>query len=54
MAGVDGPGLSAWVPADGDDGDVVVLAPGWGGVGDLLRGLGANVAGAVEAEEFAG
>ena len=32
-----------FLPLDRDDGNVVVLAPGLGGVGDLLRGLAADI-----------
>jgi hypothetical protein len=40
--------------ADGEDGDVVFLAEGFGGVGDVEGGLVAQVVDAVEAEELAG
>src|ERR1039458_8487429 len=39
---------------EGEDGDVVFLAPGASGCGDLLGGLGGDLAGAVETEELAG
>src|ERR1700728_4329504 len=40
--------------AEGEDGDVVLLAVGLGGGGDLFSGLIADLAGAVEAKEIAG
>ena len=39
--------------SDGEDGDVILLAVGLGYAGDFCGGSGAEVAGAVEAEEFA-
>ena len=38
---------------DGEDGDIVLLAEGLGYAGDLCGRSGAEVAGAVEAEELA-
>ena len=41
------------LPPDGNYGDVVVLAPGLGRLGDLLRRLRRDLPRAVEAEELA-
>ena len=40
--------------ADGEDGDVVFLAEGFGGIGDVKGCLVAGMAHAIEAEELAG
>jgi len=41
------------VAADFEDGDVVLLAEGLGGGGDVLGGEDGDAGGALEAEEFA-